>query len=299
MAYVKNLRISPSGRKVTATQKCVLQLLAEDHNVDLGFAWSSVEYLAERACMTIRNCRKVTAACELRGIIRRISTRRNSDGGQSTNEYEFVEIPCTRTPAQVACARKHWQDVARTRIPTPGQTRPPLPPVDMDLLSRSVRPRPSRSKSTAPPRSKSTAQDYVLDDVVDSVREERRAARARTVPVKGPAKASHRQLPAQAQFVHQGGSTDASPREEFYVHYPKLTLDSARTVWMAIVAGMQENPDYHTLKLMWPYRHQSGVMIFIHENPPVARVALSRCKDGITEAWITHFGRNQVPVFQV
>jgi len=108
----------------------VLSQLADDHNEELGIAWPSMKDLARRSCLSERGCRKVVAALESKGVIRRIATRRREGGGQSSNEYEFLALDQPKVTAKQVESRRRFQRV--TRVPMYKQTGGPdrkSPPV--------------------------------------------------------------------------------------------------------------------------------------------------------------------------
>jgi hypothetical protein len=57
--------------------------------------------LARRSCTSERNCRRVVAALEARGVLLRIATRRKDSGGQSSNCYVFPELDSPETAMQL------------------------------------------------------------------------------------------------------------------------------------------------------------------------------------------------------
>lgn len=90
--YVKHLVEAPDGSRINSTEKAILCQLADDHREESGLAFPSIKSLARRSCTSERNCRRVIAALEARGVLLRIATRRKDSGGQSSNCYVFPEL---------------------------------------------------------------------------------------------------------------------------------------------------------------------------------------------------------------
>jgi DNA-binding Lrp family transcriptional regulator len=90
--YVKHLVKAPDGSRINSTEKAILCQLADDHREESGVAFPSMKSLARRSCTSERNCRRVIAVLEARGVLLRIATRRKDSGGQSSNLYVFCEL---------------------------------------------------------------------------------------------------------------------------------------------------------------------------------------------------------------
>ena len=99
--YVKHLVKAPDGSKINSTEKAILCQLADDHREESGVAFPSMKSLARRSCTSERNCRRVIAGLEVRGVLVRIATRRKDGGGQSSNFYVFCELDSAETAMQL------------------------------------------------------------------------------------------------------------------------------------------------------------------------------------------------------
>lgn len=99
--YVKHLVKAPDGSRINSTEKAILCQLADDHREESGVAFPSMKSIARRSCTSERNCRRVIASLEARGILRRIPTRRKKGGGQSSNFYVFCELDSPETAMQL------------------------------------------------------------------------------------------------------------------------------------------------------------------------------------------------------
>ena len=91
-AYVKHLVKASDGTRITVQEKAILCQLAEDHREESGVAFPSMKYLALRSCVTVRNCRRIIARLEQKGILQRTATRRRDGGGQTSNLYVFCAL---------------------------------------------------------------------------------------------------------------------------------------------------------------------------------------------------------------
>ncbi|MBW4045606.1 MAG: helix-turn-helix domain-containing protein [Acidobacteria bacterium] len=97
---MKHLVEAPDGSRINSTEKAILCQLADDHREESGLAFPSMKSLARRSCTSERNCRRVVAALEARGVLLRIATRRKDSGGQSSNCYVFPELDSRETAMQ-------------------------------------------------------------------------------------------------------------------------------------------------------------------------------------------------------
>lgn len=148
--YVKHLVKAPDGSRINSTEKAILCQLADDHREESGVAFPSMKSLARRSCTSERNCRRVIAGLEARGVLLRTATRRKDGGGQSSNFYVFCELD---TPEAALAAVENGLEALKVprrlmsggggqhapggadtvrrggrtaRAPSPGHTAPPI-----------------------------------------------------------------------------------------------------------------------------------------------------------------------------
>jgi hypothetical protein len=126
ISYAKNLVRAPDGSKITATEKAVLLVLADWHNDGLGFAWPSMELLAEKSGISGRHCRRVVAGLVRKRVLGRVGMCRADSGGQTSNEYIFLELDSPKPSPETAKIRRKLQLVRR--IPMSGSPRRSRPP---------------------------------------------------------------------------------------------------------------------------------------------------------------------------
>jgi hypothetical protein len=126
--YARRLTIAPDGSRITSTEKNVLLHLALAFNSDLGVAWPGMESLANDACTSDRHCRRNLASLERKRVIQRVPMRRNSKGGQTSNEYFFPALGSPPQTPEAKARRLEIQKVSRTPMTLMtgrrGQTRP-------------------------------------------------------------------------------------------------------------------------------------------------------------------------------
>jgi hypothetical protein len=110
-AYVSELTITPSGEKLTRSEKLLALLLANRHNPDYGYAWPKVSTLAQDAMMSVRMVQYALKSLERKGVI---TIERRWIGPQQcdTNAYRFPGLASRGDDATVA----------------PGRISPPAPP---------------------------------------------------------------------------------------------------------------------------------------------------------------------------
>lgn len=125
--YVKHLRIAPNGEKVTPSEKAVLGQVADDHREEVGAAWSSMGSIAERACMSARNCRRIMRELERKGVIETTPNLQERNGAQTSNECRFCEIdpPFNMKNVTITAKRMELQKVRRLRMPVQERLYPP------------------------------------------------------------------------------------------------------------------------------------------------------------------------------
>jgi Helix-turn-helix domain len=87
-AYVSELTTTPSGERLTRSEKLLALLLANRHNPDYGYAWPKVSTLAQDAMMSVRMVQYALKSLERKGVI---TIERRWIGPQQcdTNAYRF------------------------------------------------------------------------------------------------------------------------------------------------------------------------------------------------------------------
>jgi hypothetical protein len=123
-AYVSKLITTPSGEKLTRSEKILALLLADRHNIDYDIAWPSVRKLAEQALMSERRARDLLHSLERKGVI---TIERRWLGPQqcATNLYRFPGLPLQGGGAIAAPRRKssparHCPRVGQASLPQGG-----------------------------------------------------------------------------------------------------------------------------------------------------------------------------------
>ena len=134
--YAKHVVKAPGGERINVSEKAVLCQLADDHREELGVAWPSMKALARRCCLSERQTRRIIAGLERKAILRRIPTRRDDDGRQTSNEYVFLVLdsPIAR-PANIGSPAQVAKSLPLTYVlppsswssGSPGRQRPPSP----------------------------------------------------------------------------------------------------------------------------------------------------------------------------
>jgi|SRR4051812_3916762 hypothetical protein len=86
--FVAQLRRSPGGKMLRASQKAVMFVLANRLNKKLGYAYPSMQSIAAESGITKRRAQQVLKNLEMAGVIS--TTRRKADDGKNkTNCYCF------------------------------------------------------------------------------------------------------------------------------------------------------------------------------------------------------------------
>jgi Helix-turn-helix domain len=94
-AYIKEMKVCPKGEPLTRSEKLVAYALADSHQ-DRGnsHTFPSVEVLAEDSLMTKRECQRILASLECKGVITRIRPTVQFRG--VTTFYRFPLLDDTR-----------------------------------------------------------------------------------------------------------------------------------------------------------------------------------------------------------
>lgn len=95
-AYVKNIRLSQDGKKITKAQKLVLFVLADYHNEERGDAWASLRRIAEESLHTVSGTIRVIYRLEELGLIRVIRDP-NAAKTRIANRYIFAALEMRAT----------------------------------------------------------------------------------------------------------------------------------------------------------------------------------------------------------
>ena len=95
-AYIKEMKVCPNGEPLTRSEKLVAYALADSHQ-DRGadsHTYPSVEVLAEDSLMTKRECQRVLASLESKGVITRLRPTVQFRG--VTTFYRFPQLEDAR-----------------------------------------------------------------------------------------------------------------------------------------------------------------------------------------------------------
>lgn len=102
-SYVQRLTAADG---LTSSEKLVLLVLADRHNIDTGYAWPSVPRIAREAIISERHVYKLLGSLEEKGFIRR-ETRVDDKGRQTSSAYYFPfleEDPLTTDDVETPAA---------------------------------------------------------------------------------------------------------------------------------------------------------------------------------------------------
>lgn len=94
-AYVKGLVTAPNGEEITRTEKLLMFVLADYHDVRADEAWPSVKRLARDALLSEQRTKEVRESLVRKGllVVRQI---RHPDGTYASNRYAFSELGTRR-----------------------------------------------------------------------------------------------------------------------------------------------------------------------------------------------------------
>jgi hypothetical protein len=114
-AYISELTITPTGDKLTRSEKLLALLLANRHNPDYDIAWPSIPRLAQEALLSVRMVQYALQSLEKKGVI---SIERRWKGPQEcdTNVYRFPGLASQRGGARVAPGRRSSPAADCTRV---------------------------------------------------------------------------------------------------------------------------------------------------------------------------------------
>lgn len=115
-AYVKTLSVSPSGHKITRSEKLLLMILADSIDPHSGWAWPSMALLAEESLFAERQIRRIIARMESNGFLE----VQHAVGGRRSNRYRIIGVG-TKCPNRNVLTRERCTDISEscTDISTP------------------------------------------------------------------------------------------------------------------------------------------------------------------------------------
>lgn len=204
--YVKHLVNAPDGSRINSTEKAILCQLADDHREESGVAFPSMKSLARRSCTSERNCRRVIAALEMRGVLRRLANRREDSGGQSSNFYVFPELDSLEAvmqrvesglkdvkiqrrlmPGGGGQSKPRGPDTARRdgrteRAATPGPVAPPVEHLSESSMELSGRKQIEQVTPISPKGEQNASQSYEVKVLFASASEDVHDALMRLTP---------------------------------------------------------------------------------------------------------------------
>jgi hypothetical protein len=114
-AYVSELTITPTGDKLTRSEKLLALLLANRHNPDYDIAWPSIPRLAQEALLSVRMVQYALQSLEKKGVIT-IERRWKGPSQCDTNVYRFPGLASQRAGARIAPGWKSSPAADCTRV---------------------------------------------------------------------------------------------------------------------------------------------------------------------------------------
>ena len=94
-AYVKGLVTAPNGEKITRTEKLMMFVLADYHDVRTDEAWPSIRTLAGDALLSEQRTKEIRASLVRKGLLEARQIRQ-ADGTYASNRYRFCELDTRR-----------------------------------------------------------------------------------------------------------------------------------------------------------------------------------------------------------
>jgi Helix-turn-helix domain len=123
-AYISELTITPTGDKLTRSEKLLALLLANRHNPDYDIAWPSVTKLAAEALLSERRTRDLLHSLAHKGVI---TIERRWVGPQqcATNLYRFPGLVpqgggAISSPRRKSSPAQHFPRVGQSSLPQGG-----------------------------------------------------------------------------------------------------------------------------------------------------------------------------------
>jgi hypothetical protein len=98
IAHVTEMRLAPNGELLTSTEKLVALLIANYYNTEAGYAWPSMERLAEDSLISERQCRRIVRQLEDKGVIT-VDVGGRSNGVYLANRYGFPGLSAPKKAA--------------------------------------------------------------------------------------------------------------------------------------------------------------------------------------------------------
>ena len=114
-AYISELTITPTGDKLTRSEKLLALLLANRHNPDYDIAWPSIPRLAQEALLSVRMVQYALQSLEKKGVIT-IERRWKGPSQCDTNVYRFPGLASQRGGARIAPGRRSSPAADCTRV---------------------------------------------------------------------------------------------------------------------------------------------------------------------------------------
>ena len=69
-ARAKEISLSPTGEKITRTEKLLLMVMSDHHNTHQGFFYASNRLLAQEALLSLRQFQRLASSLEKKGIVK-------------------------------------------------------------------------------------------------------------------------------------------------------------------------------------------------------------------------------------
>lgn len=91
-AWAKSLTTTPSGERITRSEKLLLLILSDYYNPAQQCAWPSMKTLAEHSLLTDRRCRSIIRSLEGKGVVK-VQRVRLPNGDNAPNRYFFPALP--------------------------------------------------------------------------------------------------------------------------------------------------------------------------------------------------------------
>jgi Helix-turn-helix domain len=153
--YVAKLVTTPSGEKMTRTEKLVALLLADRYNHDYGYAWPKIATLAEDAMLSVRMVQYALKSLEKKGVIT-IERRWKGPSECDTNAYRFPGLPLQGggamvAPGKISSPARSLHQGGADRLRQAGANRvAPKPLVNRDLTDTAGRDREEAQDAPTP-----------------------------------------------------------------------------------------------------------------------------------------------------
>lgn len=130
--FVKELTHTPSGRKLSPSEKCLLYTLADYYDEERGYAWPSRLRLSKESLVSERNCSRLVTKLEEDGVLLVIRSK------DDTNHYHFCGFGGTPTATPSA-------NLSRAQLVTPAPDGTTQVPPRVEPGDTAMAPKPSRA----------------------------------------------------------------------------------------------------------------------------------------------------------